>query len=79
MIADAAECPACGDCAQPEQDGDLIYHACGCGHEFGYRRLPQQESTCQIGVPEDVRRQASLVIADTAMPVFLGSIGRRPE
>jgi hypothetical protein len=60
-IGEARECPSCGDRAQPEQDGDLIYYACGCGHEFGYQRVQQeQDSSCQLGVPEEIRKGYSL-------------------
>lgn len=64
-IGEAKECPSCGDRAQPEQDGDLIYYACGCGHEFGYQRVAQQDSSCQLGVPEEIRKGYSLAHAAT--------------
>jgi rubredoxin len=88
-VEDSAECPSCGDRAQPEQDDDLIYWACGCGFEFGYRRVVQ-EDTCAAGV-----RFADLPVRyDAAQPpgavslesggqrqsVFLGTtIKRRPD
>jgi hypothetical protein len=47
--------------AEPEQDGDLTYYACDCGHEFGYQRVQQeQDSSCQLGVPEEIRKGYSL-------------------
>ncbi len=90
-FAECAECPSCGDRAQPEQDGDLVYWACGCGQEFGYRRVVQsQEGTCAAGI--DLSHLATLNGVAPAeasrllgpMPdasgVFLGSvIPLRPE
>lgn len=58
--SESLACPSCGSLAEPEQDGDLTYFACECGHEFGYRRVVEQESTCQLGVPEEIRAGFSL-------------------
>jgi hypothetical protein len=77
-IGEAMECLSCGDRAQPEQDGDLIYYACGCGYEFGYQRVAQeQDNACQLGVPEEIRRAASPPDPGPGLPLL--QIGRRPE
>lgn len=75
----------CGGIAEPEEDlnegGTLRYWVCPkCGMEDGYElvRDEAQAGTCQLGVPEPVRRAASL--APQEKGVFLGAIiGRRPE
>ncbi len=71
------ECPELQPSAQPEADGDLRYHACACGFEFGYEMAGQDEDAgaCSLGVPEAVRRRASVPPQE---PVFL-QIGRRPQ
>ena len=67
-----------GSMAEPESDGELRYYACiTCGYEFGYEMTRQPEGTCQLGVPEEVRRIASREPAQEQQPVFLGAIGRR--
>lgn len=68
-------CISCGRMAEPEQDGDVLYFACSCGFESGYRRVAAADPSCQLGVPEDVRRQASVPLPG---PVLV-TIGRRPE
>lgn len=74
--------PECTGMAEPEADGELRYYACTtCGFESGYEMTRQPEGTCQLGVPEDVRRLASVPPAQQSagQPVFFGtSIGRRP-
>lgn len=76
-VSESVTCPSCGDLAEPEQDGDLIYYPCGCGFEFGYQRVPeQQDSSCQLGVPEDIRRAAQPAPEATSLPIL--QIGRRP-
>lgn len=72
------ECELEQPSAQPEADGDLRYYACRCGFEFGFERDAPQEGACSLGVPEDVRRKAS-IDPTPQQPVFLGTIGRRPE
>jgi hypothetical protein len=48
------ECPGI---AEPEEDGEARYWACrDCGHVFGYELLGAQQDSCQLGVPEAVRR-----------------------
>jgi len=73
------ECAETGGMAEPESDGELRYYACvACGYEFGYEMTRQPEGTCQLGVPEEVRRIASRVPVQSPQPVFLGTtIGRR--
>lgn len=75
-VTDAVRCTACGGRAEPEQDGDLVYYACECGFEFGYRRVEQQD-TCAAGLP------LAMVAANARPPrhrpdgpVFVGGIGR---
>lgn len=86
--AEAAECPNCGGRVEPEQDDDLIYYPCGCGQEFGYQRI-RQEDSCAAGIPlshlatlggtgdEPYGLRTGPVVTE---PVFLGSaIPMRPE
>ena len=75
-VSELAECPACGELAEPEQDGDLLYSACACGMEFGFRQEVQQDSSCQLGIDESVRRAVSQQLA-SGQPVL--QIGRRSE
>jgi hypothetical protein len=74
------ECPEPQPSAQPEADGDLRYYACACGMEFGYEVARQDAGACQLGIPEQVRRAASIEPGqpESGQPVFIGSIGRRP-
>jgi hypothetical protein len=77
-VAQLAYCPdsECGAVAEAEQDGDLTYFTCSvCGYEFGYQRVNLSiEPSCQLGIPEDVRRKGSpqLLPAPTKVPVTLG-------
>ena len=77
------ECPEPQPSAQPEADGALRYYACRCGYEFPAEMASQGEGACQLGVPEEVRRQfqQSMDYQDSQMrgAVFLGGISRRPE
>jgi len=75
-VSESVACPACEAMVEPEQDGDLIYFPCGCGMEFGYTRIPQQDETCQAGIPEDIRRAAQPAPEATSLPLL--QIGRRP-
>jgi hypothetical protein len=76
-VSDSAECPSCAELAEPEQDGDLTYYACSCGYEFGYQHIAeQQDSSCQLGVPEDIRRAAQPAPEASSLPLL--QIGRRP-
>jgi hypothetical protein len=73
------ECAEDGGVAEPESDGELRYYACArCGYEFGYQMARQDAGTCSLGVPEAIRRAASIEPAQEPQPVFLGTIGRRP-
>jgi hypothetical protein len=61
----------CDGLAEPEMDGDMRYYACmSCGGEFGYQRVQDSGDTCQLGLR---------IVPEQAAPVFIGSIGRRPE
>ena len=79
------ECAAAGGMAEPESDGVLRYYACTtCGFETGYQTAGQDENACAAGVPEEVRRAVSISPDRTApprggQPVFVGTIGRRPQ
>lgn len=82
--------------AEPEQDGDHSYYICTvCGYEFGWGKVQsqtmavEQDGSCQVGIPETIRRSASAgmenAMASAAReeartkPVDLGlKIGRRP-
>jgi len=74
--------PECDGTATWEQDGDhCTYWACEeCGFEFGFEMLmPTADDACQIGVPEQIRRAASLPaqrVLDDGKPIL--QIGRRP-
>jgi hypothetical protein len=75
----------CGGVAEPEEEltdgGVLRYFACSkCEMEFGYEVIPDGAAagSCSLGIPEGVRRAASLPPDDSK--VFLGAtIGRRPQ
>ena len=74
----------CGGIAEPEEDlgegGILKYWVCRkCQMEFGYHLVKDEAAagTCSMGIPEPVRRAASVAPPQS---VFLGStISRRPE
>lgn len=77
----------CGGVCEPEEDlgegGLLRYYKCGtCEMEFGYVIVRDEEAagTCQLGIPESVRKAISIQPDSPAAPrpVFLGTIGRRP-
>ncbi len=78
---EALECidPDCDGIAEPEADGDVRWHEClDCGHGFNFRRVEQPLTAqpaghCAVGIPEAVRRRASLA------PTPLLQIGRRPD
>ncbi len=67
--ADMKQCPMFPDeCTnaegvEPEVDGEHRYWEClECGYSWGYERVGdglQIEGNCAIGVPEEVRKQAS--------------------
>lgn len=74
----------CGGIAEPEEDlaegGLLRYWVCkACDTEFGHVTVQDEGAagTCALGVPEGVRRAASLEPASKG--VFIGQIGRRPQ
>lgn len=54
--------------AEPDGDNELRYYTCEtCGSEFGFQRVPEnaivpdgEGGSCSIGVPEAVRRRASV-------------------
>lgn len=65
--------PDCEGLAEPEQDGDMTYHACRvCGYEFNYQRI-EQVDTCAAGIPVDALQQ---FVRPVPQPVLL-QIGRR--
>lgn len=74
----------CAGIAEPEEDlaegGTLKYWVCRtCGMEFGFRLVKDEQAagSCSLGIPEDVRRAASVPPKEG---VFLGAtIGRRPQ
>lgn len=83
VTAEARECPSCPyeldrvTQVEPELDGDLRYYECPeCGYEWGWSRIEkQQENTCSMGVPEDIRRAASAGMekAMSGPPVIAGA------
>jgi hypothetical protein len=74
------ECAERGGIAEPESDGDVSYYACTtCGYVSDYERIGQPSGDgCQLGIPEAVRRAASPPQRQDG-PVFVGTIGRRPQ
>lgn len=57
----------CDGQGEPDGDNELKYYTCdNCGYEFGYQRIPQtvisedQAGNCSVGIPEEVRRRASV-------------------
>jgi hypothetical protein len=86
--ATTARCPDsdCDSRAEPQEElaegGMLGYWACTeCGLEFGHSIVKDEAAagTCSLGVPESVRRKASVPVPDNQAHVFLGrTIGRRP-
>lgn len=63
--------PSCSGVAEPEQDGEHLYFQCQeCGMEFGWSKVPNPTSdpTCQLGLPEDVRRMASALNEKVDVP-----------
>ncbi len=79
-VVQATGCPDCGGPAEPEEEDGLRKYVCtACEYEFGFQLLQQAEpeGSCQLGVPEEVRRRAS--VPPRASEVFIGQIGRRAE
>ena len=71
---DVETCPQCTGPAELELDGDVAVYVCkdrDCGCEFGHRKANQQDGMCQAGIVRIEPQQAA--------PVFIGSIGRRPQ
>jgi hypothetical protein len=77
LVEQARDCPQCLAVGtyQPEMDGGCQYWACtACGSEGDYGMLPAAEGTCQLGIPAERQQHEP-----PGGPVFLGTIGRRPE
>lgn len=63
---------------EPEEDGNLHYFACTtCQREDYYDFVKETTPGCQLGVPEHIRSAAQP--PPQPAPVFLGTIGRRPN
>lgn len=63
LIEGEQPCPDvdCGGVAEPEVDAGYSYYECGeCGFQFGYARMDQPDETCALGIPEAIRRAASI-------------------
>lgn len=78
------ECAEQGGVGEPDGDTEVHYFVCNvCGFEFGYEQIKQSPDTCQLGVPESVRKvassgmEAAIAAEQKAQPVPI-SIGRRP-
>ncbi len=72
--------PECDGTASWEQDGDhCTYWACEeCGYEFDYQQIVPQEGTCQVGIPESIRRAVGgLPQQHKGLPLL--QIGRFPH
>lgn len=53
--------PECSGVAEPEVDGAYRYLECvECGYQFAYERVDLPDDTCGLGVPEEIRRMASI-------------------
>lgn len=87
-VADGKICPMTPDecerseVVEPEIDGEHMYYECpDCGYAWGYQRVEglSVEGNCAIGVPEEVRREASAPMEQAMrkeqqkQPVSLGS------
>lgn len=65
--AESRPCPVCGALTEPELDGDHRYYECEAddceagGYTWGYERIADgvRIESCQLGIPESVRREAS--------------------
>jgi len=87
LVAEVVGCPVCGATAEPEEEDGLVKYSCtSCQYEFGFTRVAQEQDSCSLGVPEQVRRGLSDVMQPTGYgtqepqaPVFLGQIGRKPD
>jgi hypothetical protein len=62
----------CTGVMTPELDGLLVVWSCGTCQNEEYATLAQAEGTCQMGLRIEQP-------AEPEGPVFLGTIGRRPE
>ena len=69
LQADAKYCPVCPEengqqtFVEPEVDGEYQYWECPeCGYAWGWHKVEgtRVEGSCAIGVPEAVRKAASL-------------------
>lgn len=76
--------PECSGVAEPEQDQDhCTYWACPeCGYEFGHVLIGKgEDETCQIGVPEEIRKAASApmqaALAEQTKGLPMLQIGKR--
>jgi hypothetical protein len=88
----------CDGIAEPEEDDHVRFFKCTnpeCGFEFGFQVIEvQTDGTCQIGVPEEVRRRGISLAHLTSdpeaqrklaelnrqrVPVFIETITRRAE
>lgn len=74
----------CHGQAEVERDGEHAYYECrDCGFTFGYIRLAENQDTCAIGVPEDLRRRMSqgmeqaMEAEQRSQPIPL-QLGRKP-
>lgn len=83
VTSNHAECPNCPyeldqqTLVEPELDGDLQYYECEeCGHTWGWKKIEATDpGSCSLGVPEDVRRRASVGMESTlsrGAPVIAG-------
>jgi len=70
----------CDGVAEPEKDGGHTYYACvECGMAFGYEQTDeeQQDGSCAIGVPEDLRKAHANFLesgsTSQSVPVTIGT------
>lgn len=74
LIEEETPCrdPECSGIAEPEVDGGYRFYECPeCGFLFGYSRVEQPDDVCGIGVPEEVRRAASIAPGKRMIPLMV--------
>ena len=69
LLEESTGCLYCGEKAEPEQDGDVVFFACtGCGGTFGHRKVTSG-AFCAAGLP----------VAEPEPAFIATTIKRRPE
>lgn len=67
LVPAVTGCPSCGGQAElEEEDGVRKWCCIACFFEFGFTEV-QQEDSCSLGVPEEVRRGHSAIPVDQVL------------